>query len=129
MQGSSIRFLLKLLKIELDKGTSATHIQTVAGEATGHISDGIKGVLGIGDSAYNYTKLRRFALRHLSPMLDKRPIQHDFTDAIEAMQLCEAETTEEVVCQPSHSVRQRIRSADTNGSIYSTDQMIVQSVL
>ena len=110
--------------------TNGSHFQIVTGEVTGHVTDGIKGILGVNDSAYNYTKMRRFALRHVSPLLDKRPMQHDFTDAIESMNSCERNETELVACQSSHSVRQRIRSTDTNGSTYSTDQMIIgQSAL
>ena len=89
-------------------------------------SDGIKSIVGINDSQLQYTKMRRFSLRYLSPLLDQKPIQSDFSDTLNEILEVRTETTNEVSCE---STRRRIRSTDTDNSVYSTDKMISEHVL
>ena len=74
VQGGTIRYLLKWLKIELDDGTSNS-LMLITNQATNHVSDGIKGIINTTDSYYNYTKMQRLSKKYLSPLLKNRAMK------------------------------------------------------
>ena len=74
VQGGTIRYLLKWLKIELDDGTSNS-LMLITNQATNHVSDGIKGIINSTDSHYNYTKMQRLSRKYLSPLLKNKAKQ------------------------------------------------------
>ena len=130
--------------MELDQGSEKPITNLVASKARGHVrkvknlkveilkliitlkSDGIKSIVGVNDSQLQYTKMRRFSLRYLSPLLDQKPMQSDFSDTLTEILELQSETSNEV---SRESTRRRIRSTDTETSVRSTDKMISEHVL
>ena len=71
VQGGTIRYLLKWLKIELDDGSSKS-LTLISNAAISDISNGIKGIINVTDSNYNYTRMQRLSTKYLSPVLNTK---------------------------------------------------------